>query len=170
MQTEKIGKVRKQKRLMQTMIRTNKDLWDTKKRLEKSYKDLKYKLKQVEQELFREKRIELALYENITSGLLIVNRDYSIAYVNPAVEVITGYTQEDLMYADCFELLSYADFQGTGLLLPPPLKKDSQNKIKSQICGKNGKKIIVSMHIQAIVDENNRFSKGLILFNPEAQV
>lgn len=169
MQTEKIGKARKQKRLMQTMIRTNKDLWDIKKKLEKNCKDLKYKLKQNEQELFREKKVGLALYENITSGLVIVNRDHSIAYVNPAAELITGFTREELMRSDCFELLSYTDCQGTGLLLPPPLKKDSQSKLKSQICGKNGKNIKVSMHIQSIVDENNRFSKGLILFNPETQ-
>ncbi|MEW5801364.1 MAG: PAS domain-containing protein [bacterium] len=167
MQTERIGKARKQKRLMQTMIRTNKDLWDIKKRLEKNSKDLKYKLKQSEQELLREKKVSLALYENITSGLLIINRDHSIGYANPAAELITGYTREELLHADCFELLSYADCQGTGLLLPPPLKKNSQSKLKSQICGKNGKKIKVAMHIQAIIDENNRFSKGLILFNPE---
>ncbi|MEW6381397.1 MAG: PAS domain-containing protein [bacterium] len=152
------------------MIRTNKDLWDTKKRLEKNCKDLKYKLKQNEQELYREKKIGLALYENITSGLLIINRDHSIAYANPAAESITGYSREELLHSDCFNLLSSADCRGTGLLLPPPLKKDSQVKLKSHIHKKNGQKIKVSLHIQSIVDENNRFSKGLILFNPEVQV
>jgi len=170
MQTEKIGKARKQKRLMQTMIRTNKDLWDTKKRLEKNSKDLKHRLKQVEQELFRVKRMGLALYENITNGLLVINRDHTIAYANPAAESITGYTREELLHSDCFDLLSYMDCQGTGLLLPPPLRKDTQNNLKSQIRRKNGQKIKVNMHIQAIVDENNRFSKGLILFNPEVHV
>lgn len=170
MQTERVEKTRKQKRLMQTMIRTNKDLWDIKKRLEKSCKDLKYKLRQNEQELFREKRIGLALYENITSGLLIVNRDHSIAYANPAAVSITGYTREELLHSDCFNLLSSADCRGTGLLLPPPLKRDSQIKLKSHIQMKNGQKLKVNMHIQSIADENNQFSKGLILFNPEVQV
>jgi|GEM_PF-4223622 len=167
MQAEKIEKVRKQKRMMQTMIRANKDLWDTKKRLEKTCKDLKYKLRQNEQELAREKRINLALYEYITSGLLVINKDRSIAYANPIAESITGYSKDELIHSDCFTLLSYEDCQGTGLLLPPPLKKDSQVKLTSYIHKKNGQKVRVNMDIRSIVDENNRFAKGLVLFNPE---
>ncbi len=55
------------------------------------------RLKEIERELKKSEEFSFSILENTPSPIMVINKDFSIEYVNPALVAITGYSSDELL-------------------------------------------------------------------------
>jgi len=120
-----------------------------------------------ENELLNEKNKLATMLESIKDGVVIVDLDCSITYVNAAFLNITGYNKKEILFKNFDELLSFYDLSTTKadsfkVAYVLASRKSYTNLHGQRIITKEGIERIISKAITPILNEKNELTGAVI--------
>lgn len=89
--------------------------------------------KQAEEKLRREEQRFRALAEQAPDMIVLINREFKVTYINPAVEDFLGLSQEDIIGMDMYKYLHPDDVERIANVFTTFFKNSSPNMQKAEI-------------------------------------
>lgn len=132
-------------------------------------------LKETEKALFEQKERFRVILESIRDGVITIDAEGKVVYLNPAAEAMTGWSSAEARSKAAKEVMCLRAADGSDLAVSP-LKEvlerrgDGRNKVELILESREGVRMHIEKSAAPILDENNKLLGIVLVFHDSGPV